>query len=1083
MTKSDHRPSYDLFVQTPAMIAITHGREIVFEFANPLYLKAVGKTEAIIGKPLLEAMPELKGQPILKILRDVYKTGKSYTGNEVLVHLDVKNTGRAEEMYFNFVYQPLKDESGKIYGTMTHAVDVTEQVMSRKNVEISEAKYKNLFDSINQGFCVIEMIFNKQNKPVDYRYIETNKLFEQQTGLRNVIGKTMVELVPNIESHWLEKYGKVAVTGKPLRFTDGSEAMGRWFDVDASRVGAPENHRVAMLFTDVTERKHIEAGLQKQNYYLEALQTTAVDLSRRVEPIKLMKKILSRAGALAGAPDGYMYLVNESETELVVDVTMGVFRIDTGHRLKKGEGMAGKVWKTGRTLVVDDYDTWSGRASSYPKGRFHSLVGVPLVLGDKVLGVIALAHLKADQKFGAEEVASLERLAELASIALDNTKLYNHAQQEIKERKQAEKALQLNIKNLAESEERFRTLIEKSTDAIQLVSPEGAILYSSESLKNVVGYTPEELKNLGVTPYIHPDDLEYFMQKFTELLQKPKGSIHMQYRVKHKDGSWAWLETTGVNHLGTPNINALVGTFRNITDRKKAEEAIEYQKSLLEAQQEVSPLGIIIVSETGAIVSHNKRFAEMWRFPKKVLDSDLDEMALMAAQKQLKDPKWFIERVTYLYKAREASNELLYFTDGRIFDRYGSPIFGDDGKYFGYVWYFLDITEQKQAEEAVKASEERLRFMAESMPQKVFTATPEGEVDYFNPQWMEYTGLTFDQIRDWGWLQFIHPDDVDENVRTWKYSIRTGEPFELEHRFRGKDGTYHWHFSRVHAMRNEQGKIIKWIGSNTDIESAKRTQKRTRQLEELTATLKQQKNQLIELNEAKDEFISLASHQLRTPATVVKQYLGMVLDEYAGTVPSVQRKMLEKADLSNERQITIINDLLKVAQVDAGKLRLSKQSISMGAMMEQVRNELDSKFRDRNQNVTLILPKDEVSVCVDEARMRMVLDNLIDNASKYTPHGKNIELGVSQGRKIVKVWVRDEGVGIATEDIDKLFRKFSRIDNPLSVMVGGTGLGLYWAKKIIDLHGGTLLVASVPDVGTTFTIIIDRDESVNLAPE
>ncbi len=113
MTESDHRPSYDLLVQTPAMIAITRGREIVFEFANPLYLKAVGKTEAIIGKPLLEAMPELKGQPILKILRDVYKTGKSYTGNEVLVHLDVKNTGRAEERYFNFVYQPLKDGLGE----------------------------------------------------------------------------------------------------------------------------------------------------------------------------------------------------------------------------------------------------------------------------------------------------------------------------------------------------------------------------------------------------------------------------------------------------------------------------------------------------------------------------------------------------------------------------------------------------------------------------------------------------------------------------------------------------------------------------------------------------------------------------------------------------------------------------------------------------------------------------------------------------------------------------------------------------------------------------------------------------------
>ncbi len=335
-------------------------------------------------------------------------------------------------------------------------------------------------------------MFDKKNRPVDYRFLETNRLFEKQTGLRDAVGKRILELVPNLEKHWLDRYGQVALTGKPSRFVEVSEVMGRWFDVDASRVGGPKSRKVALLFTDVTERKHVEAGLQTQNYFLEALQKTAVDLSRRLEPIKLMKMILSRAGALAGAPDGYIYLVNESETELVADVTMGVFRKDIGYRLKKGEGMAGKVWQTRRTLVVDDYDTWSGRASSYPKGRFHSPVGVPLILGDKVLGVIALAHLKADQKFGAEEVASSERLAELASIALDNTKLYSHAQQEIKERKQAEKALQLNIKNLAESEERFRTLIEQSTDAIQLVSPEGKILYSSESLKKLLWAIPRK---------------------------------------------------------------------------------------------------------------------------------------------------------------------------------------------------------------------------------------------------------------------------------------------------------------------------------------------------------------------------------------------------------------------------------------------------------------------------------------------------------------------------------------------------------------------------------------------------------------
>lgn len=137
-------------------------------------------------------------------------------------------------------------------------------------------------------------------------------------------------------------------------------------------------------------------------------------------------------------------------------------------------------------------------------------------------------------------------------------------------------------KKVQESEERFRTLIEQSTDAIQLVSPEGEILYSTDSIKNVLGYTPEELKGEVVTPFLHPDDTDYFFEKFSQLLKEPGGHITLEYRVKHKDGSWVWLETTGVNHLQTPTIQALVGTFRNITERKKAEE----ERQRLERQKD-----------------------------------------------------------------------------------------------------------------------------------------------------------------------------------------------------------------------------------------------------------------------------------------------------------------------------------------------------------------------------------------------------------------------------------------------------------------------------------------------------------------
>ncbi|HUQ85331.1 MAG TPA: PAS domain-containing sensor histidine kinase [Candidatus Limnocylindrales bacterium] len=256
----------------------------------------------------------------------------------------------------------------------------------------------------------------------------------------------------------------------------------------------------------------------------------------------------------------------------------------------------------------------------------------------------------------------------------------------------------LNEQKLIESEERFRALIEKSTDAVQLVSPTGEILFTSESIKNVLGYTPEELKGLGVAPFMHPDDLEYFSSKIQELLKNPKKHIIMQYRVKHKDGSWAWLETTGVNHLNTPYINALVGNFRNITDRKKNEEDLRYQKSLLEAQRELSPEGVLVVSPDGKMVSYNKRFVKMWKFSEKLINIGEDQLALEDATKKLIDPEKFIKRVKQLYKEQKADFEELHFKGGRIFDRYGAPVVGEDGTNYGYVWFFQDVTKRKQLE-------------------------------------------------------------------------------------------------------------------------------------------------------------------------------------------------------------------------------------------------------------------------------------------------------------------------------------------------------------------------------------------------
>ena len=240
--------------------------------------------------------------------------------------------------------------------------------------------------------------------------------------------------------------------------------------------------------------------------------------------------------------------------------------------------------------------------------------------------------------------------------------------------------------------------------------------------------------------------------------------------------------------------------------------------------------------------------------------------------------------------------------------------------------------------------------------------------------------------------------------------------------------------------------------------------------DETTANLIEQRNQLKGLNDAKDDFISLASHQLRTPATVVKQYVGMLTQEYAGKVPKEQMKLLNVVNGSNERQLEIIEDLLKVAKVDAGKVYLEKSSCDLVQQAETVIKEQAILFKSRGQSVVLNSSSQQIIAFIDPKLMIMVLENLLDNAGKYSSAGDQITIDIDQNDSFTIVSVKDNGVGIDKSDITKLFKKFSRIDNPLSASVKGTGLGLYWAKKIIDLHDGSIEVASSPDNGSTFTV-------------
>lgn len=231
---------------------------------------------------------------------------------------------------------------------------------------------------------------------------------------------------------------------------------------------------------------------------------------------------------------------------------------------------------------------------------------------------------------------------------------------------------------------------------------------------------------------------------------------------------------------------------------------------------------------------------------------------------------------------------------------------------------------------------------------------------------------------------------------------------------------------------------------------------------------------LIELNQAKDEFISVASHQLRTPATGVKQYIGMLIDGMFGELTEMQKAILLKAYESNERQLKIVTDLLQVARVDAGKVVLKRSEVDLNSLLTDVVREESAITGSKRQKIKLTVSPRPALAFVDKDNIRMVFENLIDNASKYSEEGSTVRVLVSQKYDSVTVKVKDEGIGIGEQDLARLFEKFARIHNTLAVKTDGSGIGLYWAQKIVDLHGGSIEVKSELGRGSTFQVTLPK---------
>ena len=411
------------------------------------------------------------------------------------------------------------------------------------------------------------------------------------------------------------------------------------------------------------------------------------------------------------------------------------------------------------------------------------------------------------------------------------------------------------------------------------------------------------------------------------------------------------------------------------------------------------------------------------------------------------------------------------------------------------VWISAKSLNTRTAE--LMQSAYRYRFLADAMPQIVWTAKPDGSVDYNNKRWFDYSGMTIEQAKDSGWKEVLHPDDLQNANERWTEAFTTACDYEVEYRFkRASDGVYRWHIGRAFPLRNENGEVIQWVGTSTDIDDQKRAhyelEKRVAErsaelagareklqavLDEATqqAMIRQQEltNEAQAAARAQSDFLAVMSHEIRTPMNGVIGMTGLLLDT---GLNGEQRNLAETIRTSGEALLTIINDILDFSKIEAGQFSFEELDFDLRKVVEDAMEMLASQAQVRGiELVGGVGPEVPTKVRGDPGRVRQVLTNLISNAIKFTKAGEVAIRVTAQAETETAVQARfeikDTGSGISPETQARLFQPFVQADSSTSRKFGGTGLGLAICKRLAESMNGSIGVESTPGEGSTFWVV------------
>ena len=625
--------------------------------------------------------------------------------------------------------------------------------------------------------------------------------------------------------------------------------------------------------------------------------------------------------------------------------------------------------------------------------------------------------------------------------------------QDITERKRAEQDLRLQAR-----------VLESMAEGVSLLDEKGIIVYTNPAEDHIFGYEAGELigQHVSVQSTCSSEEDLPFVAEIIERLER-EGVWSGQLSNRKKDGSH-FTTYARITALETGASRYFVCVQEDITERERVRTELHDARARLEAALEAGA----IVTWTWDIVT-NRLFA----------DANLARLfGLTASDAQGGLLEKYFESIhpddrTKVTAALERSVETAedYKADYRIMQPDGSVRWvaargraerDEAGRAVRMPGVLVDITDRKRLEEelrlrvkqlaeadrfkeqllaSLRESEEKLRLLADTIPQLAWMARPDGYIFWYNRRWYEYTGTTFSQMEGWGWQSAHDPNTRPKVLERWQAAIASGSPFEMVFPLKGADGRFRPFLTRVNPLRDENGCILYWFGTNTDISDIKRMEEALR-----------------EADRRKDEFLATLAHELRNPLAPIR--MGLEVMKLAKDEPATVEATLHTMERQTQQLIALVDDLLDVSRITRGRLELRKCRVNLSDVLQSAVEASKPFIAEADHDLVITVPEHSIYLEADPHRLAQVVSNLLNNAAKYTPDGGRIWLTVERHGGDVVVSVKDNGIGIPAGMLDRIFEMFAQVDRPMEKSYTGLGIGLTLVKSLVEMHGGRIEVHS-----------------------